>query len=240
MWSPSRWPCFACVAAACCRPAAAGRASRTGSGPPHAVHQQPQADRAGHAQLSRCVQSLSRRLRRRQRRQARCTAGAWPCCRFWNRPIFTSGTISTNRGTAPAISQLAQQMPDVFRCPSVPVRTRQHGDQLRGDRGRSDGSPPQSMFLPNHWTNFRDDATERATPSWSSKRPLLSPGRSRMPTPRSISSCRKSSGIPAAWEASHPGGANVALADGSVRFLSSETRSATAAAVDPAERWPAR
>ena len=62
--------------------------------------------------------------------------------------------------------QVAQQMPEVFRCPSCPFTPGGNLANYVVVVGDPSQLPPQSLFLPNHWTKLRRSPTEPATRLW--------------------------------------------------------------------------
>ncbi len=145
---------------------------------------------------------------------------------------------------SPNNQMVAQQMPEMLKCPSAP-------NSLPGSNltnyvvvlcdTPNPGSPPDSIFGPNSWTSLAKirDGTSNTL--------LVVEVRDPVPWTKPDAdldfdqlSLQLNSG-PNSIGSFHPGGANVAFADGSVRFLSDSLDAQTLRLlIQPADGTPVR
>jgi prepilin-type processing-associated H-X9-DG protein len=119
---------------------------------------------------------------------------------------------------SPNNQQVAQRMPDVFRCPDAPP-----GGNLTnyvviiGDPSQQ---PMQSLFLPNHWTQLREitDGTSNTLMVVETGTPV--PWTQPDADPKFDQVVGQAERGPTVLGSAHPGVANVVMADGSVRTVS--------------------
>ncbi len=84
----------------------------------------------------------------------RCIAGVWPCCPYLEQSDLYEQYNFDEPWDSPNNLQVAQQMPEVFRCPSCPFTPGGNLTNYVVIVGDPSQLPPQSLFLPNHWTKF--------------------------------------------------------------------------------------
>lgn len=123
---------------------------------------------------------------------------------------------------SPGNLAVAQQMPEYFRCPSDPSGP--GGTQSSYVIVRCDPSqqPLQTLFAPNHWTEFREiaDGTANTIMVVETSNPV--PWTQPDADPDLGQFFAEFAALSSGGQSNHPHGVNVAFADGSVRFLSRE------------------
>jgi hypothetical protein len=115
--------------------------------------------------------------------------------------------------------QVAQQMPEVFRCPDSPSGPGSNLTNYVVIIGDPSQKPMQSLFLPNHWTAFREisDGTSNTILVLETATPV--PWTQPDADPKFDQIVAQAEMGPAVLGSAHPGIANVIMADGSVRTL---------------------